>query len=227
MATALAYIRVSTQEQAVEGLSVDAQRAKIEAHATAQDMEIVGTYVDRGVSASKPIAIRSAGSEMLEALDVGAADSVVAIKLDRLFRDSIDALTVTREWDEAGISLHLLDMGGASVDTSSAFGRFFMTMLAGVAEMERNLISERTAAALAYKRDQGQWLGNVPFGFRRNGQGLKPDDAEQATVEAIRHDRRYRHLSERELATKHGVAKSTVHRILKRQNGEIAALLPR
>lgn len=220
---ALGYVRVSTEEQATEGLSVDAQQAKLKAHATAQGMELIDIYVDRGVSASKPLASRSAGSELLAALDSGTADAVVAIKLDRLFRDSIDALTVTRQWDDAGIALHLLDMGGASVDTSSAFGRFFLTMLAGVAEMERNLIGERTAAALAYKRDQGQWLGNVPYGYRRNGHGLQPHAAEQATIDAIKHDRRYRHLSERALARKHGVAKSTVHRILARQNGKITA----
>ncbi|MFB6271976.1 MAG: recombinase family protein [Salinibacter sp.] len=217
---ALGYVRVSTQEQAMEGLSVDAQRAKIEAHATAQGMTIVETYVDRGVSASKPLATRSAGSEMLAALAAGDADAVVAIKLDRLFRDSIDALTVTREWDEAGIALHLLDMGGASVDTSSAFGRFFLTVMSGFAEMERNLISERTTAALSYKRDQGEWIGRPPFGYRMDDGELVPDPDAQEIIERIRHDKRYRHLSIRALASKYELPKSTVSEVLKRGNGK-------
>ena len=58
----------------------------------------------------------------------------------------------TETWDKQGVTLHLIDMGGASFFTSSAVGRMFLTMLAGFAQFERDLIAERTAAALATKR---------------------------------------------------------------------------
>ena len=69
---------------------------------------------------------------------------IVALKLDRLFRDAADALHQSRAWDKAEIALHLVDMGGQSLNTASAMGRFFLNMMAGVAELERNLIAERT-----------------------------------------------------------------------------------
>lgn len=76
----------------------------------------------------------------------------MALKLDRLFRDAEDALHQTKAWDKAGIALHLVDMGGQTLNTATAMGRFFLNMMAGFAELERNLIAERTATALAHKK---------------------------------------------------------------------------
>src|SRR6266576_5058844 len=72
------------------------------------------------------------------------------MKLDRLFRDAEDALRQTKAWDRTGISLHLVDIGGQSMNTGSAMGRMFLTLMAGFAELERNLIAERTTAVLAH-----------------------------------------------------------------------------
>ena len=88
-------------------------------------------------------------------------------KLDRLFRDCADCLTVTGTWDRDGIALHLVDMGGQSIDTSTAMGRFFLTVMAGAAEMERNLIRERTASALQHLKAQGVQLGGETLGWIR------------------------------------------------------------
>jgi len=74
------------------------------------------------------------------------------VKLDRLFRNATDALQKSAEWDKAKLALHILDMDGSNIDTASAVGKMFFTMTAGFAEMERNLISERTKAALSFKK---------------------------------------------------------------------------
>ena len=79
----------------------------------------------------------------------GPCTAVVAAKLDRLFRDAADCLNMSRRWDDAEVGLHLIDMG---IDTRSAMGRAFLTMAAGFAELERNLIGERTKAGQAVIR---------------------------------------------------------------------------
>lgn len=214
---ALGYLRVSTEEQATEGLSLDAQAERIRAYCTASGLKLVELFRDEGISAANPLASRPAGSRLLAALDVGDAQAVVAVKLDRLFRDAIDCLATVRSWNERGIALHLLDLGGSAFNSASALGRFFLTVMAGAAEMERNLISERTRAALAYKRSKGEWLGAVPFGYRLEGGVLVPDEREQELIMALKRDRRARHLSVRELAAKYGLPKSTVHDLLRRR----------
>ncbi len=161
---AIAYIRVSTNEQATEGVSLDAQRARVEAYAAFRGLELVEVVVDAGVSASKPLAARPGGAAVLAALKAGTAQAVIAAKLDRLFRSAADALAVTRTWDDAGIALHLLDMG---MDTRSPMGRAFLTMAAAFGELELNLIRERTRTGLAQVRAQGGRLGGAAFGWRR------------------------------------------------------------
>lgn len=163
--TAIGYVRVSTEEQVREGVSVSAQESKIRAYADLHGLNLVAVYRDEGVSAGKPLASRPSGVELLARIKGGEAGHVIAMKLDRLFRDAVDCLQTAREWDAAGIAMHLIDLGGQTVNTGSAMGRFFMTVMAGAAEMERNLVRERTAAALAHKRDRGERLGTTPLGF--------------------------------------------------------------
>ena len=164
---AVAYVRVSTVEQAAEGVSLDAQAAALRAYATFRGLDLVDVVVDAGVSAGKPLAAREGGRRVLDLVADGTVEAVVALKLDRLFRDCADCLTVTDLWDRDGVSLHLVDMGGQTIDTSTAMGRFFLTVMAGAAEMERNLVRERTAGALQHLRAQGVQLGGEALGWTR------------------------------------------------------------
>ena len=84
------------------------------------------------------------------------------------------------------MALHLVDLGGQPVDTGSAVGRFFFLMLVGVAEMERNLIRERTKAALAHEAARGRRVGTVPLGFKVGPDGLLVvDEDERLAVEGM------------------------------------------
>ena len=181
------YVRVSTEEQAREGLSLDAQREQLVAYAKLRGLELVEILADEGVSAGKPLHTRPAGSRLVERLQSGEAEAVVAYKLDRLFRHTLDCLQVLEAWDARDVALHLVDMGGQAIDTSSAMGRFFLTIMAGVAEMERNLIRERITMAMRYKVERGEFTGVAPLGFRPDEEGkfLVQDDAEQAVVSRI------------------------------------------
>lgn len=183
---AYGYVRVSTEEQAESGLGLESQRQRIQAYAQMRGLELVDVIADEGVSGGKPIADREGGSRLLKALKgcKGAA-VVIVLKLDRAFRNAGDCLATVEAWDRKGIALHILDLGGNAVDTASAAGKFMLTVLAGAAEMERNLTRERTKAALHVKRSRGLRIsGRIPFGFElaADGVSLTPNAAEQAVI---------------------------------------------
>src|SRR5262245_7432796 len=100
---ALAYARVSTLEQAQEGVSLEAQEARLTAYAQAHGLELVAVIREEGISAAVPLGARPGGASLLELLRDNNATHVIALKLDRLFRDAADALNVTRAWDQAGV----------------------------------------------------------------------------------------------------------------------------
>ena len=84
----------------------------------------------------------------------------------------VDCLLTVEDWQKRGVGLHLLDMGGSAIDTSSAMGKMFLTMAAGFAEMERNLAGERTAVALARKKSKGEkWCARLPYGLELGEDG--------------------------------------------------------
>ena len=182
MTTAI-YIRVSTAEQT---LSVEAQEAAALRYVALRELVDARLSVDLAVSGSVPLDVRPSGATLEADIMAGDVSAVVAVRLDRLFRDTADALITLRRWDASGVALHLLDMGGAAVDTSSAIGRFMLTCLAGMAEFERQLIAERTAAALAAKRARGEYTGGaVPWGFRAEDGKLFPSAMERLTVDIV------------------------------------------
>lgn len=148
----LAYTRVSTEEQASSGNGLEAQRAAIDAAAKVRGWSMEH-FTDAGVS-GKVIGPQLA--EVLQLLASGQADGLVVAKLDRLSRSIINAATIIKHANEQGWSLVALDLG---VDLTTAAGRMVAHNLMGFAEYERDLISERTKAALAAKKARGERIG--------------------------------------------------------------------
>jgi len=185
MKKAIGYIRVSTARQNEEGVSLDDQEQKIKEYAKFKDFELTEIIADRGISAGIPLSDRPGGSELINKVDNGQASIVIAVKLDRLFRDAADCLNTSKRWDDKGAALHLLDLGGGTLDTSTAMGRMFLTMSAGFAEMERNLVKERTKNALQYKRDKREVYGHAPLGFKRVGDKLVEVEEELGIIDMI------------------------------------------
>ena len=163
MSNALIYVRVSTVEQADHGVSLEAQRAQARGYAAYKGLNVIEVISEQGVSGSVALAQRPGGARLMELVQSDHINTVIAVKLDGLFRDAADCLMVTKQWDEVGTNLHLIDMGGQAVDTSSSIGRFFLTVMAGVAEMERGLMIERTRAALGQLQAQGKRTGSIPM----------------------------------------------------------------
>jgi DNA invertase Pin-like site-specific DNA recombinase len=183
---AVLYIRVSTMDQAEHGVSLDAQEQRLRSYAAAQGLSVVAVLREEAISGTVPLSERPEGRELVGLVTSGNAAHVVALKLDRLFRSAVDALQTTAEWDRRGVSLHLVDMGGQSLNTGSAMGRMMLTMLAGFAQFERDLTAERTKAALAHKRDAGTAYSPTPYGKVREGETLRDDATEQSILARIR-----------------------------------------
>jgi DNA invertase Pin-like site-specific DNA recombinase len=186
MEKAVCYVRVSTLEQSIQGVSLEAQEERLRAYCAMTKLEVVAMIREEGVSGAKPLSVRPGGTKLLAMVGTMKVRHIVALKLDRLFRDAADALHQTRTWDKAGIALHLVDMGGQSLNTASAMGRFFLNMMAGVAELERNLIAERTSLALAHKKAHREAYAPTPYGYDREGDILIENAGELQTVAQIK-----------------------------------------
>ena len=182
MITAL-YIRESTDKQ---DLSPEAQESQLRLYCELRGLENPEILHDAATSASKPFQTRPAAKRLQAMIARGEVQTVVALKLDRMFRDVVDCLTNVDVWDKRGVALHLLDMGGSAVDTRSSAGRFMLTVLAAAAEMERNRIGERTREAMAVLRKRKQVYGPIPFGFTRIGDRLAHNPAQQDTLDMAR-----------------------------------------
>ncbi len=190
MAKCIAYVREST---ATQDLSPAVQEAQIRAYCQLRTLTLTEVIHDVATSAGTPFQTRPAASRLHAMIERGEVQAIVALKLDRMFRDVVDCLTNVDVWDHRGVALHLLDMGGNAVDTRSSAGRFMLTVLAAAAEMERNRIGERTREALAVKRRRREVYGPVPFGYVRVAwtTKLQPMPEEQDVLGEMRRLRAY------------------------------------
>lgn len=182
MQIAIGYVRVSTEGQAKDGVSLEAQRQKIEAWCVANDLPLAGLFVDAGVSGKRA----DNRPELQQALTTvtKAKGVLVVYSLSRLARSTRDTITISERLDKAGADLVSLS---EKLDTTSAAGKMVFRMLAVLAEFERDQISERTCTAMAHKKAMGERVGTVPFGFAvlDDGKTLVRQEREQAVIELM------------------------------------------
>jgi len=183
MKRVIGYIRVSHEDQARDGVSLEMQAEKIRTYCALNDLELIDVSEDAGISA-KNISGRPGFQAALGSVYDGQADGLLVWKLDRAFRSTQDALATAEKLNKRGKGLVSIC---EKLDTTSAIGEFFFTLLASLAQMERKLIGERTAAALAQKRSNGEKTGgSVPYGYRVQDGRLIPDPEQQCIIERIR-----------------------------------------
>lgn len=157
---AIGYIRVSTEQQATEGVSLDAQKARIEAWCVANGYELEAVHVDAGIS-GKSMKKRPALQKALT--DTRKGMVLVVYSLSRLARSTKDAITISERVKKAGADLISLS---EKIDTSSAMGKFFFTIMSAVSQMESDLASERTKMAMAHQKSIGRKYSPEPFGYQ-------------------------------------------------------------
>ena len=180
MNKAIGYIRVSTTEQASEGVSLEAQRAKIAAWAVANDYELVAIHEDAGITGTSME--KRAGLQAAIAA-TGKGMALVAYSISRLARSTADMLEIASGLEKKGADLVSLT---EKIDTTTAAGRMVFRMLAVLSEFERDIISERTTTALAHKKAQGQVYSALPLGYANADGKLVPIDEELLVVAEIR-----------------------------------------
>lgn len=178
MTTWAAYTRVSTSHQAESGLGLEAQRAKLEAWATYNGVEL-RWFTDAGLTGKNTD--RPELQAALAALDSGECSGLVVYKLCRLTRSTRDLLSLMDRFRDDGGPGFVSCL--ENLDTTSAMGRFVLTIMGAVNALEADLISERTKAALQAKRVRGEALGGrAPYGWRKAGACLAPVVQEQAAA---------------------------------------------
>lgn len=181
----IGYVRVSTEEQAADGVSLAAQREKLEGYTQLYDLELVDIVEDAGQS-GKTLS-RPGLQAALDMIWAGKADGLLIAKLDRLSRSVVDWNVLIDGYfgEKAGKQLFSV---ADSIDTRTAAGRLVLNVLMSVAQWERETIGERTRDALQHKIRKGERCGRVRFGFDLgpDGRSLVPNQAEQEAIGIVR-----------------------------------------
>lgn len=182
---AVAYIRVSTDEQA---LGPEAQRGAIERWAAANGVTVVAWFDDLGVSGGAPLEERPGLSAAVAAIETMGAGVLAIAKRDRLARDVMTAAIVGRLVERNGARILTADGTGNGTGPEAAL---MQTMVDAFAEYERALIRARTRAALAVKRSRGERVGSIPIGSTLGEAGkLAKHEGEAAAVARVHELRR-------------------------------------
>lgn len=175
------YTRVSTSEQASEGFSLDAQLDRLRAYCTSQDWTIVGVYTDEGISAKNTE--RPELQRLLQDIENRLVDVVLVYKLDRLTRSVIDLHALLERFER-----HSVGFKSATevFDTTTAMGRLFITIIAALAQWERENLAERTKLGQIEMTKQGRWSGgHAPFGYDYMEGELRVNEPQARVVREI------------------------------------------
>lgn len=179
MKKAIGYVRVSTSKQAIDGVSIEAQSAKIKQWASFHDYELVHIFIDEGISGKK-IENRPALLKALQALESGMA--FVFYSLSRISRNTIETIKLGDAIAQKGADLVSLT---EKIDTTGAAGRMIFNLLAVLNQFERDQVSERTKFALNHLKDNDQVYSPIPYGFDAEDGKLILNIAENDNIKLI------------------------------------------
>ena len=181
----IGYVRVSTQEQADEGVSLAAQEARIGAYCVARGWDAPEVICDAGKSAKS--LKRPGMAKVLGGIRDGSIERVVVLKFDRLTRSTRDLPDIIDDCAKHDVALVSIT---EVLDTSTAMGRAMIAFQGVISQLQREQIGENTAEALAHMRQRRTAYGRTPFGFVRVDKALIPEPTERAALdEAVRMDR--------------------------------------
>lgn len=159
------YLRVSTEEQAADGWGLEVQRDKCRAMAQLKGWEIVREYTDEGLSGTLEPQDRPTLRQLMEDARADELDAVIVAAYDRLGRKTrivLDIIERLAEWGVQFVSCK------EQVDTSTPIGQFVLTQFAAIAQLERDMIVERTTDGRNRRgQEDGEKGGRVPMGYRR------------------------------------------------------------
>ncbi len=195
MKKTIGYVRVSTQEQAKNGLSLKNQDWTVKAYAKLKKLGKVEIIADKGESGKS--LDREGMKKLVSLCSEGQVRHLIVYKMDRLTRRTRDLLELVEDVFVAnGVCFHSVT---ENVDTTGPLGKFFLTLMGALAQMERELIVERIKDALEEKRRRGEPLGSPALGFTAEDKKRIEDPQELEIVKYVKVLRRKR-LSHRDIA---------------------------
>lgn len=175
------YIRVSTEEQAIHGLSLEAQDAVLSDYANKNDLVIVGRYVDEGITARKKMANRKALMHLLDDVRAGKIDLIIFTKLDRWFRNIYDYHRVQEVLEQNKVHWKTVL---EDYDTSTATGRLHINIMLSIAQDEADRTSERIKVVFENKVKNGGYLNQkTPFGYIVKDSKVLKDESKKEIVD--------------------------------------------
>ena len=179
------YIRVSTEEQAIHGLSLEAQDAVLTDYANKNDLTIVGRYVDEGITARKKMTNRKALVRLLEDVKADKVDQVIFTKLDRWFRNVYDYHRVQEVLEKHKVNWKTVL---EDYDTSTAAGRLHINIMLSIAQDEADRTSERIKVVFENKVKNKEYLNKcVPLGYRvENSKVYKNEETQEMAEDMFR-----------------------------------------
>ena len=175
------YVRVSTDEQAKHGFSIASQIERLEAYCVSQGWKIVNVHIDDGYSAKS--LNRPKFTVMMDEIRKGGIDVLLVYRLDRLTRSVLDLYEILQVLDE-----HQCMFKSATevYDTTNAMGRLFITLVAAIAQWERENLGERVRLGMEKKTKSGKWKGGVaPYGYKVVNKELVINKDEEIIVQTI------------------------------------------
>ncbi len=179
------YERVSTEEQAVHGYSISAQKEALTAYCKEHDLVIIGHYTDDGVSGGKPASKRPAMSRLLRDVQTGLIDAVLFCKLDRWFRNVQEYFKVQEILDAHGVTWNAIQ---EDYETETANGRMVVSIMLSLAQNEREKASERVRAVFEYRAAKGEFLSGghaIPYGYKLEGKRLVKDPEREPEINRL------------------------------------------
>jgi len=219
----IGYVRVSTEEQARNGMSLRSQESTIRTYVKLKRLGQVEIIPD---SESGKTLKREGVRRLISLCEEGEVSHLIVYKLDRLTRRTRHLLELVEDVFVANnVCFHSVT---ENIDTTGPLGKFFLTLMGALAQMERELIVERIKDALEEKKRRGEPLGSPALGFRAEDKARIEDPEELSVAKYVKTLRRKRlsmgeiakRLNEEEMPTKRGKRwhSSTVYYILKSRN---------
>lgn len=175
------YVRVSTEEQASEGYSISAQLQTLRQYAHLYDWQIAEEYVDEGIS-GKDIKGRPAMQRMILDVEKDKFQAVLVWKISPLSRNMLDTLVLLDKFEEYDVKFISYS---ENFDTSSPIGKLVVQLMASIAEMERNTLSENVKLGMTQRAKEGNWNGGIVFGYDSVEKELIVNPKEAETVQLI------------------------------------------
>ncbi len=204
------YVRVSTEEQAKEGISIDAQIDRCQAYCKARGWQVYKIYTDAGYSAGS--LNRPALKDLLQDANTHQLNILLVYKIDRFSRKLQDLISALEDLKSKGINFTSVT---EQIDTTTAMGEAFFQIIGVFAQLERGMVKERVELAFDKKISSGEVLNRAPLGYTYNDQRKLVIDPKEAQIVQEIFEMASQNISYKDICAQFHLPTSTYYEIIK------------